>query len=144
MRPAARAARAPAVVRAAILRRSSAAISCRMAWRMRPPKVRRRHRPRPRPRPLRKALPRVVIGGALPLTRRGGFRSEVIVNSTIKQPAGSRLCGAAVAAMATNMSLDYVVSNARGGAECCSRLTWMAEYLARKGMLMGTFISVPD
>ena len=63
---------------------------------------------------------------------------------TVKQPAGSRLCGAAVAAMATNQTLDYVVQNARGDAECCSRLMWMAEYLARKGVLLGTYASVSD
>lgn len=64
--------------------------------------------------------------------------------TTIKQPAGSRLCGAAVAAMATNNTIAHVIENAKGGDECCSRLLWMAAYLNRCGVLMGTFATVAD
>ena len=77
-------------------------------------------------------------------TLRRQLNEAQACREVVKQPVGLRLCGAAVAAMATNQSLEYVVANARGGAECCSRVTWMSEYLARKGVILGTFVSVPD
>jgi len=61
---------------------------------------------------------------------------------TVKQPAGSKLCGACVCAMATNLELDELLVQ-EDWRELMHTMG-MARFLAKHDILMGTFLKCDE